>query len=169
MAWWCRGQDIGLVINRSSHSFDFHWMTLVNCSHLNDSVAKQYNLVLAKGWWCFAAGKVAVERQPNTILACTIASAQCHTKPAASRKTSSIYCLQQPNVNGGRGHRWCSWAWCSAVIHDLLQSFGVKLAESSGNLPPEVTRALISSSLYTHILGLWVYLFLINFLSSASL
>jgi len=28
------------------------------CSHLFASVTKQYNLVPAKRWWCFAAGKI---------------------------------------------------------------------------------------------------------------
>jgi len=37
----------------------FHWLW-ASCSHTRASVTKQYNLVLAKGWWCSAAEKATV-------------------------------------------------------------------------------------------------------------
>ena len=62
-ACWCNGlikdcdqEVVGSTLGRST----FMQQLWPNCSHTCASVTKQYNLVLDKGRWCSAAGKVTV-------------------------------------------------------------------------------------------------------------
>jgi len=52
--WTCNQQVVGSNLIQGKSCVKI----LASCLHLRASVTKQYNLVLAKGRWCFAAGMV---------------------------------------------------------------------------------------------------------------
>ena len=102
---WCggaTGRALDLAINRS-------WVQILlgakdalqpwaSCSHLCASVTKQYNVVLAKPWWCCAAGKVTaglVESNgslpPGGWLIVTCRLTACTPGSAAGRTLGNEY------------------------------------------------------------------------------